>query len=60
MITTLLVLLIFLAIIGLLLWGLSQIPGIPPVVKTIVYVIAGVILLLYLLSWVQGGHLSLR
>jgi len=55
MIYTLLHLLILLAIIGLILWGIGQIPGIPPIVKTIVYVIVGVLLLLYLLRYV-GGH----
>ncbi len=56
MITFLLTALIVLAIIGLILWAITQIPGIPPIVKTIVYVIVGVILLLWLLSYVQGGH----
>lgn len=60
MIHTLLVLLIFLAIVGLLLWGISQVPGIPPIIKTIVYVIVGVILLLYLLQYVGGPSLGLR
>lgn len=56
MITLLLVGLIVLAIVGLILWGIQQIPGIPPIVKVIVYVIVGVVLLLWLLSYVQGGH----
>lgn len=58
MVTLLLVGLIVLAIVGLILWGIQQIPGIPPIVKVIVYVIVGVILLLWLLSYVQSGHLS--
>lgn len=58
MITLLLVGLIVLAIVGLILWGIQQIPGIPPIVKVIVYVIVGVILLVWLLNYVQGGHLS--
>ena len=55
MITTLLYLFIALCIIGLILWGVSQIPGIPPIVKTVIYVIVGVILLLWCLQYV-GGH----
>lgn len=56
MITMLLVGFIVLCIVGLILWGISQVPGIPPVLKTVVYVIVGVVLLLWLLSYVQGGH----
>lgn len=57
MIEMLLVALIVLAIVGLILWGIGQVPGIPPVVKTIVYVLVGVILLVALLNYVQGGTL---
>jgi len=60
MIYTLLHLLILLAIIGLILWGIGQVPGIPPIVKTIVYVIVGVVLLLYLLQYVGGHGLALN
>jgi len=59
-VTFLLTALIILAIIGLILWAVRQIPGIPPIVITIIYVVVGVILLLWLLQWVQGGHISLR
>jgi hypothetical protein len=55
MIHTLLVFLILVAIVGLILWGVSQIPGIPPIVKTIAYVVVGVILLLYLMEVLGGG-----
>jgi hypothetical protein len=55
MIHTLLVFLILVAIVGLLLWGVGQIPGIPPIVKTIAYVVVGVILLLYLMEVLGGG-----
>jgi len=58
MISTLLVVFIILCIIGLILWGVNQIPGVPPIVKVVVYVIVGVILLLWLLQYVQGGHLG--
>jgi hypothetical protein len=55
MINTLLYVFIVLCIVGLILWGLSQIPGLPPMVKTVVYVIVGVILLVWLLQYVGGG-----
>jgi hypothetical protein len=59
MISTLLTIFIVLCILGLILWGINQIPGIPQIVKVVLYVILGVILLLWLLSMVQGGvHLS--
>jgi preprotein translocase subunit SecE len=58
MITTLLVLFIALCIIGLILWGVNQIPGIPQIVKTVIYIVVGVILLLWLLRYVQGGNLG--
>lgn len=59
MINFLLYALIVLAIVGLILWGIGQIPGIPPILKTIVYVIVGVVLLLWMLSFVQGGGVHL-
>lgn len=59
MITTLLTLFIVLCIIGLILWGISQIPGIPPVVKTVIYVVVGVIVLLWLLQRFAGTNLGL-
>jgi hypothetical protein len=55
MITTLLAVFIVLCIVGLILWGIQQIPGVPPFVKIVVYVIVGVILLVWLLEYVQGG-----
>jgi hypothetical protein len=55
MITTLLYIFIVLCIVGLILWGISQIPGIPAIVKTVIYVIIGVVLLLWCLQYV-GGH----
>lgn len=61
MIHLLLVALIVLAIVGLILWGINQIPGIPPIIKVIIYVIVGVVLLLWLLQFINGaGSLSLR
>jgi DMSO/TMAO reductase YedYZ heme-binding membrane subunit len=59
MIQTLLYIFIVLCIVGLILWGIMQIPGIPPVVKTVIYVIIGVILLLWCLQYVGGPGLHL-
>ncbi len=55
MISTLLYVFIILCVVGLILWGVGQIPGIPPVVKTVLYVVVGVILLLWLAQYIQGG-----
>lgn len=60
MVTTLLAAFILLCIVGLILWGISQVPGIPGIIKTVIYVIIGVILLVWLLNYVQGGHLALH
>lgn len=59
MIGTLITALIVLAIVGLILWGIQQIPGIPNIVKVILYVVVGVILLIWLLQTVQGHNFSL-
>jgi Flp pilus assembly protein TadB len=58
MITLLLTAFIVLCIVGLILWGINQIPGIPPIVKVVIYVVVGIILLVWLLNMVQGGHLG--
>ena len=60
MIHLLLVAFIVLCIIGLILWGIQSVPGIPAVVKTVIYVIVGVILLLWLLNYVDGHGVILR
>jgi Flp pilus assembly protein TadB len=60
MIGLLLTAFIVLCIVGVILWGVNQIPGIPQVVKVVVYVIVAVVLLLWLLTFVQGGHPGLR
>lgn len=59
MITTLLGLFIILCIVGLILWGIGQIPGIPPIVKTIIYVLVGVFLLIWVYNQLGGGGLNL-
>ena len=58
MIQTLLYLFIVLCIVGLILYGIQQIPGIPPIVKTVIFVILGVILLLWCLQYVGGPSLA--
>lgn len=60
MISTLLAGFIILCIVGLILWGISQIPGIPPIVKTVIYVIIGVVLLVWLLQYVGGHPFAMR
>ena len=60
MIHGLLYLFIVLCIVGVILWGISQIPGIPSIVKTVIYVVVAVILLLWCLQYVGGPGLSLR
>jgi preprotein translocase subunit SecE len=59
MISMLLVAFIVLCIVGLILWGINQIPGIPQIVKVVIYVIIGVVILLWLLNYVQGGHVHM-
>jgi hypothetical protein len=54
MISMLLTIFIVLCIVGLILWGIAQIPGIPQIVKTVLYVIIGVVLLLACLNYVGG------
>ncbi|MGH2518312.1 MAG: Thivi_2564 family membrane protein [Chloroflexota bacterium] len=49
--------LIVLAIIGLILWAIGRVPGLPEIVKVIIYVVVGIIILLWLLHFVQGGGL---
>lgn len=60
MISTLLYVFIVLCIVGLILWGLGQIPGLPPIVKTVAYVVVGVILLLWVLQKIGGPGLGIH
>jgi len=55
MIHTLLLLFIILCVVGLIIWGIGQIPGIPPILKTVIYVVVGVMLLLWVYSQLAGG-----
>lgn len=59
MVEPLLVALILIAIVGAVLWGLTSIVPMPPPVKTIVYVIGTIIMLVILLHIVTGGTLGL-
>ena len=58
MITLLLTAFIALCIVGLILWGVNQIPNVPPIIKVVIYVVVGVVILLWLLQYVQGGHIG--
>jgi hypothetical protein len=60
MVHALLLIFIVLCIVGLILWGITQIPGLPPVVKTVVYVVVGVLLLLWVYQGLSGGGLGLN
>ena len=60
MIHSLLLLFIVLCIVGLILYGIQQIPGIPPIVKTVVFVVVGVVVLLWLLQSLGGAGFSFR
>jgi Flp pilus assembly protein TadB len=62
MIITLLTLFLVLCIVGLIVWGIGQVPGIPPIIKVVIYVVVGVLVLLWLLGEVQSGgfHFGLR
>jgi hypothetical protein len=56
MIHALLYIFIVLCIVGLILWGIGQVPGIPPIVKTVLYVVIGVLILLWCLNYVGGAY----
>ena len=57
--TTLLLLFIILAAFALLYWGVTQL-ALPPMVKTVLIVVAGMFALVFLYNMVSGGGLSLR
>lgn len=60
MIESLLVALILMAIVGLIGWGIATLIPFPPQVKTVLYVVIGVVCLLILLKALTGGlHLAL-
>jgi hypothetical protein len=56
MVSTLVTLFIILAIAALLWWGMGQLP-LPPVVKTVLTVVFGVVILVIIYNmFVGGGH----
>lgn len=48
MIPQLIQIFIYLAIVGLILWGISKITGIPEIIKVVIYVVVGVVLLVWI------------
>ncbi len=57
--TTLLLLFILLAAFALLYWGITQF-ALPPMIKTVIIVVAGMFALVYLYNVVAGGSLHLN
>jgi hypothetical protein len=59
MVSTLITLFIILAIAALLWWGMGQLP-LPPVVKTVLTVVFGVVILVVIYNMFVGGGLGLH
>jgi hypothetical protein len=59
MIESLLVAFVVIAIVALIGWGICRILPVPEPVKTVIWVIVGVICLLIILRVVTGHHLDL-
>lgn len=59
MVSTLLTLFILLAVAALLWWGMGQLP-LPPVVKTVLTVVFGVVILIVIYNMFVGGGHTLR
>lgn len=60
MITSLVQIFIVLCIVGLIMYGISKVPGIPEIVKTVLYVLVGVIMLLWVYQNLGSLHLLSR
>jgi len=58
MITTLLYIFLLLAAVGVVLWGIQQIPGIPSIVKIIVIVLVCLIVIAFAANYVTGHGFS--
>jgi hypothetical protein len=58
MIHTLIGLFIILCVFALLYWGMTQLP-LPPVIRTVIIVIMGLIALLFIWNMFAGGSLGL-
>ena len=56
---TIILLFFLLAVFALVYWGMTQLP-LPPVVKTVVIVLMGLIALYYVWGMIGGGTVSLR
>jgi Flp pilus assembly protein TadB len=59
MIHVLLLAFIILCVVGVILWGINQIPGIPPIIKTVIYVVVAVMLLIWLYNMADSGSLGM-
>lgn len=59
MLHAMLLLFIVLCVAGLILWGITQIPGLPQIVKVVVYVVVGVGLLLWLYQIIASGGMPM-
>lgn len=55
---TLLLIFIILAAFALVYWGMTQLP-LPPVVKTVLIVVMGLLALIFIYNSLAGGHFSL-
>lgn len=55
MISSLLTLIVYIAILGLVIWGITTFIPMPPAFKTLIYVIVAIVALLILLQFVTGG-----
>ena len=55
---TIIVLFFLLAVFALVYWGMTQLP-LPPVVRTVIIVLMGLIALYYVYGMFAGGHLDL-
>lgn len=60
MVSSLLVALILIAIVALVIWGINAILPVPPQVKTVIYVVGGVVMLLILLQVFTGNPVTLK
>ncbi len=54
MISLLLTIIIVALILGLVFYALQNVPGLPPVVRQVIIVVACLIVILYLLGWLFG------
>lgn len=59
MLTSLLTLIVYIAILGLIVWAITTFIPMPPQFKTLIYVSVGIVALLILLRVIQGGSLGI-